>query len=81
MNNVYVKFRVKQVIGIPMGRDCASKVSGLFLHWCKHDLISKAVTKPEVLKVIYVLKYCSRYIDDLNFPYASDKMLNYLQGN
>ena len=77
MNNIYVKFRVKiykQVIGIPMGCDCAPKFADLFLYWYEHDYISKAVTKPELLSVIYVLKYCSRYIDDLNVPNASEEI-------
>ena len=63
MNNIYVKFRgkiYKQVIGIPMGCDCAPKVADLILYWYEHDYISKAVTKPELLSVIHVLKYCSR---------------------
>ena len=77
MNNIYVKFRgkiYKQVIGIPMGCDCAPKVADLFLYWYEHDYISKAVTKPELLSMIHVLKYCSRYIDDLNVLNASEEI-------
>ena len=68
MNNIYMKFSFrgkiyKQVIGIPMGCDCAPKVADLFLYCYEHDYITKAVTKPELLSVIHVLKYYSRYID------------------
>ena len=40
MNNIYVKIRgniYEQVIGIPMGCDCAPKVADLFLYWYEHD--------------------------------------------
>ena len=57
-----------------MGCDCAPKVADLFLYWYEHDYISKAVTKTELLSVIHVLKYCSRYIDDLNVPNASEEI-------
>ena len=43
MNNIYVKFQgriYKQVIGIPMGCDCAPQVADLFLYWYEHDYIS-----------------------------------------
>ena len=51
----------------------------LLIYFCtgmsnEHDYISKAVTKPELLSVIHVLKYCSRYIDDLNVPNASEEI-------
>ena len=49
MNNFFVKFKGKiyrQVIGIPMGCDCAPKTADLFLYWYEHNYISEA--KPYV---------------------------------
>ncbi len=79
INNIYVKFRgkiYKQVIGIPMGCDCAPKVADLFLYWYEHNYISRAVEEPELLSVIHTLKYSSRYIDDLNVPNANENICN-----
>ena len=62
----------EQVIGIPMGCDCAPKVADLFLYW--FDYISKSVIIFELLPVILVLKNCIRYIHDLNVPNANEEM-------
>lgn len=77
INNIYVKFRgqiYRQVIGIPMGCDCAPKVADLFLYWYENNYICRSVDEPELLSVIHILKYSSRYIDDLNVPNANDKI-------
>ena len=69
INNIYVKFRGKiyrQIVGIPMGCDCAPKVADLFLYWYEHDYISEGVDSDNIL--INKLQYASRYIDDLNVP-------------
>ena len=48
MNSIYIIFRgkiYKQVMGIPMGCDCAPKVADLFLLYkYEHDNISKVFT-------------------------------------
>ena len=71
MNNVFVKFKGKiyqQVIGIPMGCDCAPKKADLFLYWYEHNYIWEAVDNPNLQAIIHILKYCSilyiLYIDD-----------------
>ena len=65
MNNIFVKFGRKiyqQVIGIPMGCDCAPKIADLFLYWYEHNYISEAVDNPNLQAIVHILKYCSRYI-------------------
>ena len=57
-----------------MGCDCAPKVADMFLYWYEHDYICRAVEKPELLSVVHILKYSSRYIDDLNVPNANNKI-------
>ena len=69
INNIYVKFRgtiYRQVVGIPMGCDCAPQVADLFLYWYEHNYISEGVDSCN--PVIHSLQYASRYIDDLNVP-------------
>jgi hypothetical protein len=69
MNNIYVKFRgmiYRQVVGIPMGCDCAPQVADLFLYWYEHSYIESGVQANN--PVVHVLKFASRYIDDLNVP-------------
>ena len=44
INNIYVKFRgnvYRQVVGIPMGCDCAPQVADLFLYWYEYNYIKK----------------------------------------
>ena len=60
MNNIYVKFQGKvyrQVIGIPMGCDCAPKVADLFLYWYEHSYTAKSVLDGNV-NVASKLKGC-----------------------
>ena len=69
IDNIYVKFRgtiFKQIVGIPMGCDCAPQVADLFLYWYEHDYVSKGVLVDD--PAIHLLKHASRYIDDLNVP-------------
>ena len=75
INNIYVKFKgivYKQIVGIPMGCDCAPQVADLFLYWYEHSYILKAIADKN--PVIHTLKYARRYIDDLNIPNASRKL-------
>ena len=72
INNIYIKFRgriYRQVIGIPMGSDCASQIADLFLYWYEHSFVSASLTDHPT--VVRTLKYGSRYIDDLNVPNCS----------
>ena len=82
MNNNYVKFQgriYKQVIGIPMGCDCAPQVADLFLYWYENDYISRGVTDNN--NIISKFKYCSRYIDDLNIPNCNQDICNIISND
>ena len=75
INNIYVKFQgkvYKQVIGVPMGCDCAPQVADLFLFWYEHDYISRMVTDNN--NIVTKFKHCKRYIDDLNIPNCTQEI-------
>ena len=77
MDNIYVKFRgviYRQVIGIPMGCDCASQVADLFLYWYEHNYITLQVNNKN--PVVHTLKHASRYIDDLTTPNIDNKTVD-----
>ena len=77
IDNIYVKFRGKiyrQIIGIPMGSDCAPQIADLFLYWYEHSFVSAGVDNG--LAVVHVLQYASRYIDDLNVPNSTTEIEN-----
>ena len=77
LDNIFVKFRgqiYRQIIGIPMGCDCAPQVADLFLFWYEHDYISRGVEDKN--PVVYALKFASRYIDDLNTPNISPNIVD-----
>ena len=57
-----------------MGCDCAPKIADLFLYWYEHNYISEAVDNPNLQAIVHILKYCSRYIDDLNIPNANQEI-------
>ena len=46
----------------------------VYIEWYEYSYISEAIDKPELQSIIHILKYCSRYIDDLNVPTASDEL-------
>ena len=77
LENIFVKFGssiFKQVIGIPMGCDCAPFVADLFLFAYEYSFITNNVLVRN--PIVYDFKFCSRYIDDLNNPNCSDKVVN-----
>ena len=70
MDNIYVTCgnRIyRQVIGIPMGCDCAPNVADMFLFAYEYDWVCTR-TDMENDTEASILKHCSRYIDDLNLP-------------
>jgi hypothetical protein len=77
IDNIYVTFGDKcfrQVIGIPMGTDCAPFLANLFLYSYEY----KWIDKNRKLKNYHVLKHfksCSRYIDDLLLINNNDLMI------
>ena len=57
-----------------MGSDCAPNVADLFLFSYEFDFISKKVELRD--PVVHKLKFCGRYIDDLNVPNADVATIN-----
>ena len=67
IDNIYVTFGDKlfrQVIGIPMGTDCAPFLANLFLYSYEFKWIDKQ-RKEGNYKVLKAFRSCGRYIDDL----------------
>ena len=66
LNNIYVKYRdniFRQVIGVPMGTDCAPDLANLFLFAFENKYIIGLINvKSDDIKW---LKFIYRYIDDL----------------
>ena len=79
LNFKVVYINTKQVIGIPMGCDCAPQVADIFLYWYEHDYISRGVTDNN--NIISKFKYCSRYIDDLNIPNCNQDICNIISND
>ena len=57
-----------------MGCDCAPFVADLFIFAYEYSFIDNNVLVKN--PIVYDFKFCSRYIDDLNCPNCSDKVLN-----
>lgn len=80
LDNIYVTFGdnvFRQVIGIPMGTDCAPFLANLFLYSYEF----KWIDKQKKLNNWHVLKHfrsSSRYIDDLLMINNADQMVKYM---
>lgn len=80
LDNIYVTFGDKlfrQVVGIPMGTDCAPFLANLFLYSYEYRWIAKQ----KELKNWHVLnnfRCCSRFIDDLLMINNADQMKKYM---
>jgi hypothetical protein len=67
IDNIYVTFGdqcFRQVIGIPMGTDCAPFLANLFLYSYEYKWIDKQ-RKAKNHRALRLFRHCSRYIDDL----------------
>ena len=67
IDNIYVSFGdcvFRQIIGIPMGTDCAPFLANLFLYSYEYKWIDKQ-RKCKRWKLLNKFKSCCRYIDDL----------------
>ena len=77
LNNIYVRFGQKifrQVIGIPMGTNCAPLIADLFLYCYESDFMLK-LSKGNNDNLIEAFNNTSRYLDDvlnLDNPYFAD---------
>ena len=77
IKNIYVTFGDEvyhQIIGIPMGSYCAPNVADLFLFHYEFEYISRKLIMKD--PVVRKLKFCGRYIDDLNIPNADNEVIN-----
>ena len=67
IDNIYIKFgnnAYRQVIGIPMGTDCAPLLADLFLYTYEYDFLD-TLTKSNQLHLAKRFNFSMRYIDDL----------------
>ena len=73
-DNICIRFGTKlyrQIVGIPMGTNCAPLVADLFLFCCERDFIT-SLSSVKQAEIIEAFNATSRYLDDrLNFdnPY------------
>ena len=66
-DNINIRFGSKlyrQIVGIPMGTNCAPLVAGLFLFCYERDFM-KSLTKEKRYDMIDAFNSTSRYLDDL----------------
>ena len=90
LDNIYIRFGSKlyrQIVGIPMGTNCAPLVADLFLFWNERDFML-SLSEDNQSDVIEAFNSTSRYLDDLlnidnnffdsmvNRIYPSDLKLN-----
>ena len=67
LDNIYVRFgntTYRQVIGIPMGTNCAPLVADLFLFCYEHDFM-KTLDKSTQSHIVEAFSDTSRYLDDV----------------
>ena len=67
MDNIYIRFGTKlyrQIVGIPMGTNCAPLVVDLFLFCYERDFM-KDLSSDNQVDVIKAFNSTSRYLDDL----------------
>ena len=67
MDNIYVQFDgmvYQQIVGIPMGTNCAPLIADLFLYCYKTDFMSD-LPKSKRFDLINMFNDTSRYLDDI----------------
>ena len=67
MENIYVKFEdrvYQQIVGIPMGTNCASLIADVFLYCYEKDFMSN-LHKSKKLYLVDKFNDTSRYLDDI----------------
>ena len=67
LDNMYIRFGTKlyrQIVGIPMGTNCAPLVADLFLFCYERDFMT-SLSGVKQAEIIETLKSTSRYLDDL----------------
>ena len=80
LDNIYIRFGsklYKQIVGIPMGTNCAPLIADLFLFCYERDFMT-SLSDVKQAEIIEAIKSTSRYLDDLlniDSPYF-DGMVN-----
>ena len=67
MDNIFIMFGTKlyrQIVGIPMGTDCALLIADLFSFCYERDFMAPFSYKKEA-EIIQAINSASRYLDDL----------------
>ena len=67
LDNIYIRYGIKlyrQIVGIPMGTNCAPLVADLFLFCYERDFMT-SLSDVKQAKIIEAFKSTSRYLDDL----------------
>ena len=67
LDNIYIRFGTKlyrQIVGIPMGTNCAPLVADLFLFCYERDFMT-SLSDIKQAEIIEIFKSTSRYLDDL----------------
>ena len=67
MDNIYIRYGNKlyrQIVGIPMGTNCAPLVADLFLFCYERDFMSSLFNENQA-NIIEAFNSTSRYLDDL----------------
>ena len=67
MDNINIRFDTKlyrQIVGIPMGTNCAPLVADLFLFCYERDFVT-SLSDVKQAEIIEAFKCTSRYLDDL----------------
>ena len=68
MDNIYIRFATKlyrQIVGIPMGTNCALLVANLFLYCYERDFMDNLNLDNQVDVIEAFNSTSSRYLDDL----------------
>ena len=81
-DNIYIRFGPKlyrQIVGIPMGTNCASLVADLFLFCYQRDFVL-SLSDDNQSEVIDAFSSTSRYLDDLRHTDNNffDSMVNHI---
>ena len=67
LDNIYIRFGTKlyrQIVGIPMGTNCAPLVADLFLFCYERDFMT-SLSDVKQAEIIEAFESTSRYLDDL----------------
>ena len=76
IDNAYIIYNnhlYKQVIGIPMGTNCAPHLANIFIHIYEKQYIGNIITSTTIPNILGKLKYIYRFQDDL-IAFEDDNM-------